>query len=98
MSYELTSNVFVNGRWFGPDYPDAGDPPAGAVTNPVAFADRDEDTGEVLRDDDGNPTIDGSPVEIEQPDDGVAPRAEGGFTAEQNADRAAGARPRSKQQ
>lgn len=63
---DLTSNVHVGGKWFGPDYPDAGSPPAGKVTNPAAFADLDEDTGEVLRDEDGNPTRDGKPVEVEQ--------------------------------
>ncbi len=40
---KLTSNVYVTdpdtgvGTWYGPDYPDAGDPPEGAVTNPAAF-------------------------------------------------------------
>jgi hypothetical protein len=42
---KLTSNVHVvteddpQGTWYGPDYPDAGDPPEGAVTNPSAFED-----------------------------------------------------------
>ncbi len=36
---KLTSNVHVGDTWYGPDYPDAGNPPADAITNPAAFAD-----------------------------------------------------------
>lgn len=36
---KLTANVYVDGAWYGPDYPDAGTPPADAVTNPAAFED-----------------------------------------------------------
>lgn len=74
MSEQLTSNVFVNGRWYGPGYPQNGEPPAGSVTNPAAFADRDEDTGEVLRDEEGNPTRDGKPVQVEAPRGAHSPR------------------------
>lgn len=28
-------NVAVDGRWYGPDYPDAGDPPKGSVGDHV---------------------------------------------------------------
>ena len=28
---ELRSNVWVGGNWYGPSYPDAGDPPEGSV-------------------------------------------------------------------
>lgn len=37
MSGKLARNVYVNSHWYGPAYPDAGDPPAGAVTNPLAY-------------------------------------------------------------
>lgn len=37
----LTRNVWVRGRWYGPSYPDAGDPPAGAITNRGVYADGD---------------------------------------------------------
>lgn len=77
---ELTSNVFVNGKWYGPAYPDAGDPPAGAVTNPAAFADHDEN-GDVVRDEDDNPTLDGKPVEIEQPEESTGSHATRGRPA-----------------
>lgn len=30
----LTANVWVGGAWYGPAYPDAGNPPKGSVTNP----------------------------------------------------------------
>lgn len=35
---KLQSNVEVNGEWFGPSYPDAGDPPSDANINPAAYA------------------------------------------------------------
>lgn len=35
----LTSNVCVDGVWYGPSYPDAGNPPSGKVTNPEAYED-----------------------------------------------------------
>lgn len=33
----LRTNVWVGGQWYGPAYPDAGDPPRGTVSNPQAF-------------------------------------------------------------
>lgn len=35
----LTSNVCVEGVWYGPSYSGAGNPPSGTVTNPEAFED-----------------------------------------------------------
>lgn len=37
-SRKLVKNVRVGGQWYGPAYPDAGDPPEGSVLNPAAFA------------------------------------------------------------
>lgn len=39
---QLTSNVHVDGTWYGPDYPQNGEPPSGTVTNPAAFATPEE--------------------------------------------------------
>lgn len=33
----LVANVSVRGVWYGPDYPAAGDPPVGSVSNPAAW-------------------------------------------------------------
>jgi hypothetical protein len=33
----LSSNVFADGRWYGPSYPEAGDPPADSVAAEKAF-------------------------------------------------------------
>ena len=33
----LVSNVFADDRWYGPSYPDAGDPPSGSVAAEKAF-------------------------------------------------------------
>lgn len=38
MSKTLTSNVHVDGKWYGPDYPQNGAPPDGSVTNSAAYA------------------------------------------------------------
>jgi hypothetical protein len=72
---ELTSNVCVDGKWFGPDYPKAGDPPAGAVTNPAAFADLDED-GSTMRDEDDRPLKDGEPLVLDQPEEDSPARSQ----------------------
>lgn len=40
---KLISNVLVEGVWYGPAYPDAGDPPEGSVTD-VAYQDESERT------------------------------------------------------
>lgn len=35
---KLAKNVYVRGHgWYGPAYPDAGDPPAGSITNPQCW-------------------------------------------------------------
>jgi len=41
MSRRLESNVFVDGKWYGPSYPDAGDPPSGV--NEKAFGTGEDD-------------------------------------------------------
>lgn len=39
---KLTSNVHVEvdgvSKWYGPDYPENGEPPEGLITNPAAYA------------------------------------------------------------
>lgn len=44
MSKTLTSNVFVDGRWYGPDYPQnkATAEVLDQISNPAAFADPDD--------------------------------------------------------
>lgn len=46
MAKELRSNVHVEvdgvSKWYGPDYPDNGQPPEGAVSNEAAFAEAEE--------------------------------------------------------
>lgn len=46
MAPQLTSNVEVNGTWYGPDYRQNGDPPEGTVTNEAAYADAAADTAD----------------------------------------------------
>ena len=41
MTRRLESNVFVDGQWYGPSYPDAGDPPSGV--NEKAFGTSEDD-------------------------------------------------------
>ena len=41
MTRRLESNVFVDGKWYGPSYPDAGDPPSGV--NEKAFGTSEDD-------------------------------------------------------
>jgi len=41
MSRRLESNVFVDGKWYGPSYPDAGAPPSGV--NEKAFGTGEDD-------------------------------------------------------
>lgn len=54
----LTSNVNVDGVWYGPSYTDAGNPPAGKVTNPAAYEDGQVPKGSAAQDDTGKaPTI-----------------------------------------
>jgi len=43
MSRRLESNVFVDGKWYGPSYPDAGAPPSGV--NEKAFGTTEDDDG-----------------------------------------------------
>jgi len=42
MSRRLESNVFVDGKWYGPSYPDAGDPPSGVNEKAFGSADGEE--------------------------------------------------------
>lgn len=52
MSKKLTSNVLVGETWYGPDYPNAGDPPADVVTNPAAYDDGEHHQAFGFREDD----------------------------------------------
>ena len=42
MTRRLESNVFVDGKWYGPSYPDAGDPPSGVNEKVFGTGEDDE--------------------------------------------------------
>lgn len=44
---KLIANVWVDGAWFGPSYPDAGAPPAGRVSNPACWEGGEVPAGQV---------------------------------------------------
>lgn len=47
---KLTSNVVVEGKWYGPDYPQNGEPPKDSVTNEAALAEESQKAGADLID------------------------------------------------
>ena len=48
MTRRLESNVFVDGKWYGPSYPDAGDPPGGV--NEKAFGTAEDEESDASAD------------------------------------------------
>jgi len=62
MGGRLIANVAVDGCWYGPSYPDAGDPPRGRVTNPAALADGEgPDSGPAVTAPTARPAVAGPP-------------------------------------
>lgn len=68
---KLIENVLVGRRWYGPSYPDAGDPPKGKVTNPMAW----DDPPSYCDDPSIDPYDDGDDDEADEDDDESDPAA-----------------------